>query len=146
MDAGQSLLMVNQHGWSDPVTPPSRRPAYSRRYDKLRRNGIYMTVDGTVTRRKLAALQALGYTLTHIGALMGRHQQAVSELFYRAGPVHRSSEREVAAIYDRLHMTPASGPYAHRARLRAQRRGYPSPLAWNDINDLREGAKGVRAA
>lgn len=128
------------------MTPPSRRPAYSRRYDKLRRNGIYMTVDGTVTRRKLAALQALGYTLTHIGGLMGRHQQAMSELFHRDAPVHRTSERQVAEIYEALHMTPAPGPYATRARLRARRLGYAPPLAWNDINDLREGAKGVRAA
>ena len=125
------------------MTPPSRRPAYSRRYDKLRRSGYHMTVDGTVTRRRLAALQAIGYTLTYVGERLGRHQQSMSELFYRTGPVHRTTEREVAALYDELHVTPASGPYATRARLRAHRLGYPSPLAWDSI-ETDETPRGMR--
>jgi hypothetical protein len=128
------------------MTPPSRRPGYSRRYDKLRRLGYNMTVDGTVTRRKLEALQALGHTLTYIGERLGRHQQSMSELFHRDGPVHRTTEREVAALYDELHMTPATGPYANRARIRARRLGYVAPLSWNDIDDLNERPKGLLAA
>jgi len=126
------------------LIPPSRRPAYSRRYDKLRRNGIYMSVDGTVTRRKLAALQALGYTLTYIGQRLGRHQQAMSETFYREGPVHRTTERDMARLYDELSETPATEPYAHRARLRAQRLGFAPPAAWDDIDNVHERPKGVR--
>jgi len=128
------------------MTPMSRRPGYVRRYDKLYRSGIRMSVDGTVTRRKLAALQSIGYTLTYLGERMGRPQQSVSEMFYREGPVHRTTEREVARLYDALHMTPATGPYANRARLRARRLGYPSPLAWDDINNVNELPKGRRAA
>ena len=120
------------------MTPPSKTPAYSRRYDKLRRHGYLMQVDGTVTRRQLAALQAIGYSLTHLAGEIGRTQQSLSETFLRNAPAHRSTVKAIDELYRRLHATPAIGPAADRVRARAARLGYPSSLAWDDIYDLSE--------
>lgn len=127
--------------------PRSRTPEYSRKYDKLRRDHDYRAlVDGAVTRRKLAALQAIGYSLTDIGKRMGRNQQSVSETFLSDAPIHWKTERAIARIYDELHLTPLEGPYANRVRLRARRLGYAPPAAWDRIEDLKEQPKGVLKA
>ena len=126
------------------MTPPSKTKTYSRRYDKLRRLGYHMQVDGTVTRRKIAALQAIGYSLTEIGERMGRAQQSVSETFHSSAPIHRTTEKEVAALYAALHLKPNQWPYAERTRARARRLGYAPPLSYDDINDPSEDPKGVR--
>jgi lambda repressor-like predicted transcriptional regulator len=124
--------------------PRSKTKGYSRRYDKLRRSGYYMQVDGTVTRRKLAALQAIGWSLTDLGARIGRTQQALSETFHSTAPIHRTTETLVAKVYDELHLQPQEGYYANRTKLRAKRAGYAPPLAWDSIEDLDETPKGMR--
>lgn len=137
--------MVREHDRRGAVsnTPPSKTKAYSRRYDKLRRSGYFQTVDGTVTRRKLAALQAIGYSLTDIGGLIGKTQQSLSETFHSEAPVHRSTEKAIAEVYQRLHLTPNDSPYASRTVARARRLRYAAPLAYDDINDLNEEPIGV---
>lgn len=123
---------------------PSRTPAYSRRYDALRRNHDYRAlVDGTVTRRKIAALYAIGYSLTDIGKRIGRTQQSVSDTLLGSAPVHWKTERAIARVYDELHLSTPEGHYPHRTRLRAQRLGYAAPAAWDDIESIKERPKGV---
>jgi hypothetical protein len=123
-----------------------RNLARERRYDKLRRVYDYRAQrDGTITRRKLQALHALGYSLTEIGRRIGREQQSVSDTLHSTGPVHWRTERAVARLYDELENTPLEGPYAHRTRLRARRLGYAPPAAYDDINDPHETPKGVLA-
>lgn len=124
--------------------PRSKTKAYSRKYDQLRRDyGFRATVDGTITRRKLEALQAIGYSLTNLAYRMGRTQQSLSETFLGDEPVHLSTVKAVAALYDELSSTPPPGPYANRIRLRSQRLGYAPPAAYDDINNPSERPKGV---
>lgn len=126
------------------MTPPSKTKTYSRRYDKLRRSGYFQTVDGTVTRRQLAALQAIGWSLTDIGREIGKTQQSLSETFHRTAPVHRATAKAIAEAYERLHLTPNDTPYATRTVARARRLGYAPPASWDDITDLNDRPKGVR--
>lgn len=129
------------------MTHRSKTPEYSRAYDKLRRTHDYRAlVDGTVTRRKLAALQAIGYSLTDIANRLGRAQQSVSETLHSDAPVHWTTERAVARVYNELHDTRPDGHYAHRTRLRAQRLGYAAPACWDCIEDTAERPKGVLKA
>ena len=79
--------------------PRSKTKAYSRAYDAMRRNYNYRaTVDGTITRRKLEALQAIGYSLTNLAAQMGRTQQSLSETFHDDTPVHIETVKGVARL------------------------------------------------
>lgn len=126
------------------MTPPSKTKAYSRRYDKLRRHGYHMTIDGTITRRKMAALQAIGYSLTDIGKAIGRTQQSLSETFHHTeAPIHRATAKAVDEVYERWKDKPNEGPQAERTRARAKRLRYPAPAAWDRIEDLTEQPKGV---
>lgn len=133
------------------ATCRSRTKAYSRRYDKLRRLGYHMHIDGTVTRRKMRALQAIGYTLTEMGRRIGRHQQSLSDTLHGDAPVHRTTARLIDELYTELHMTPAVGPVAERTRKMAARLGYAPPLAWDDIDndelpaDMKRCKRGLHA-
>ena len=127
--------------------PRSKTKAYSRAYDAMRRNYNYRaTVDGTITRRKLEALQAIGYSLTNLAARMGRTQQSLSETFHDDTPVHIETVKAVARLYDQLHDSPPPGPYANRVRIRARRLGYAPPAAWDCIENRSERPKGVLKA
>jgi hypothetical protein len=129
------------------MTPRSKTPEYSRTYDRLRREVGYKALrDGTITRRKLAALHALGYSWAYIGERLGRSQQSISKTLRHDTPVHWKTERAVASLYEELHLTHPEGPYAHRTRLRAQREGFAPPAAWDRIEDIHERPKGVLKA
>jgi hypothetical protein len=127
-----------------PKTPRSKTKAYARKYDQLRRDhGYHALVDGTVTRRKLEALQAIGYSLTNLGQRIGRTQQSLSETFHGDEPIHWTTERAIARLYDELHHSPPEGIYANRVRIRARRLGYAPPASYDDINCKHERPKGV---
>lgn len=124
--------------------PRSKTKEYARAYDAMRRNyGYRATVDGTVTRRKLEALQAIGYSLTNLAQRMGRTQQSLSETFHDWSPVHVETVKAVDRLYDELHLSPPEGIYANRVRLRARRLGYAAPACWDSIDDTSERPKGV---
>lgn len=127
--------------------PRSKTPEYRRKYEYyVEAHGYRATVDGTVTRRKLEALQAIGYPLSHIGARMGRSQQSLSKTVHRATLVHQCTAKAIDRLYDELHDTRPEGDIAHRTRLRAMRLGYAPPAAWDSISDLSERPKGVLKA
>lgn len=127
--------------------PRSKTPGYRRKYEFFREvHGYRATVDSTITRRKLEALQAIGYPLSHIGARMGRSQQSLSKTVHRATLVHRDTARAIDRIYAELHDTHPEGDYATRCRLRAMRLGFAPPASYDDINDPTERPKGVLKA
>lgn len=101
-------------------------------YDKRRREGRHRArlVDGTGTRRRLQALNALGWTLRHMAAQLGWSFQATQAVITGVHPMVRSSTRTaVAALYDELGATLGPSPIT---RTRALRRGYLPPQAWDD--------------
>lgn len=86
--------------------------------------------NGIGTARRLRALMAIGYTQGQLAAELDTDQSRVSKLMLNSGARITTGTRDrVVELYDRLSMTP--GP-SQQARNRAQRKGWPPPLAWDD--------------
>jgi len=98
--------------------------------------GTNVPAVGTV--RRLQALAALGWSLTGSAAALGMTPQNMASLLRRP-TVRRSTADAVAQLYELRSGTP--GPSV-RAREFAIRRGWPPPLAWNDI-DTDDRVRGV---
>jgi transcriptional regulator with XRE-family HTH domain len=100
----------------------------------LRAHGIYGYTDPTGTRRRIEALNALGWTAKDVADRIGTTKQAVSEM--RRGTRSKRTTpavaARVAAVYDELSMTRPDGWVADRTRRTAAARGYAPPLAWDD--------------
>lgn len=95
----------------------------------------HRTIDATGTRRRLHALVAIGWPLSHISRHIGVHPRRVVE-FSNANRVALASARRVEAGYRRLcGMDPANYgvPQGHitAARRLAAVRGWHGPLAWD---------------
>jgi hypothetical protein len=93
-------------------------------------NGNRRLIDNTGYRRRLQALQALGWTLQAIADRMG--EPSTSHICYaanRSRKVTRKRDQAMRAVYEELSMT--LGP-SDRARAHAERQGWPPPLAWDD--------------
>lgn len=113
--------------------------AANTRYDKLRRldalRGKARAIPSIGTRRRIEALQWMGYTLQHIADEAGwKSEQAVFRLTTRDWLESRTADR-ISDVYERLCMT--IGP-SIRARSRACTKGYLPPLAWTNIDDPNE--------
>jgi hypothetical protein len=81
--------------------------------------------------RRLQGLARIGWPLEALAAELGWAKPTVSLLCsgVRYDLVHRATALRVAAVYDRLSMSP--GPSA-RARQNAAKKGWQAPLAWDD--------------
>lgn len=94
--------------------------------------GIRRLIDATGTRRRIHALQALGWTLQDIadaaGVSNGKHVHRMTT----EPQVRRDSAAKIAAAYDALGHK--RGP-SIRTRNRAARNGWPLPIMWDDIDD-----------
>lgn len=101
------------------------------RMDVLR--GVAKRVPGTGTTRRLQALAAVGWDAHDVALRMGRTHQWVSLLRRRDDRlVFATTADAVRAVYDILCMAPGKSTTARRL---AAREGWPSPLAWDDIDD-----------
>lgn len=110
--------------------------AANTRYDKMRRldalRGKPRAIPSVGTRRRIEALQWMGYSLQHIADESGwKSEQAVFRLTTREWLEARTAER-IKDTYERLAMV--AGP-SDRARARARRLDYAPPLAWDDIDN-----------
>lgn len=105
--------------------------AVARRYAKARELGLVGgRINSTGTTRRLRALGRMGWSSVALGAHLGVSQQKVCHWQVgRAAFVFEPTARRVARLYDRLSMTDGG---SRRARLRAEREGWPPPLAWDD--------------
>lgn len=116
------------------------------RYDKRRRwearQGHARLVDNTGTRRRIQALAAIGHSVPDIATHAGVSHRTLNGLD-RTTRVTPAIARAIAETYETLCMTPATHPYALRNRRIAARKGWPPPLAWDDIDNPHEQPKGV---
>jgi hypothetical protein len=84
--------------------------------------------------RRIQALHSIGWTRHQ----MQPHLSTRLSAMLTQDRVRPATWRQVAAMYDLLHMTP--GPSAE-SRKRAARAGWVPPLAWDDIDDVTERPK-----
>lgn len=111
---------------------------------RKRRNilGITRSIPALGTQRRIRALMALGWTSGDIANRCGwTTPQAVTVLLSGRRYVYRSTAEKIAAVYDQLSMTP--GPSTRNWR-EAARKGWPPPLAWDNIDDPDERPRGIR--
>ena len=104
---------------------------YQRRRSKLKAMGRGRRVDPTGTKRRIQALQALGWTQAHIASATGLCTAATVTKILRDSSawVFPSTAARVSQAYDVLSMRP--GPSQLTVKY-AARRGWPPPLAWDD--------------
>lgn len=113
------------------------------RYRKRRKmrhlRGDAPTVPAVGTLRRIQALHALGWTGPQIAEAAGLPVNTLRSVYYHQVRVVRAgTAQRVADAFDRLAMSRPEGKYANRARAMAERRGWPPPLAWDDIDDPNE--------
>ena len=107
------------------------RDVYRRQQARIIRgveSGLVL-IDATGTRRRIQSLMALGWTSDEIGvatgAMSGKHIQQTS---YKAR-VRLDTARLIATAYRQLSATPGT---SSQTRGRAERAGWPPPMAWDD--------------
>jgi hypothetical protein len=107
--------------------------AANARYEQDRTTRAYLLrggaeIDSTGTRRRVRALERMGWPIRTIAADLGVTSPAV-RAWIVGERVRRDTAARVAALYDRYWATP--GP-SRRAALLAEAAGWPPPLAWDD--------------
>jgi hypothetical protein len=111
-------------------------------------------IGAAIPARKLRALARIGWSCPDIADNIKAHGGPVI-LPGRLNDIRRDRFQrvevwivaEINNAYDRLAMTPAPGGRAHNCtRNRAARNGWPSPMAWENIEDLTERPTGMRTA
>ncbi|RNL66274.1 hypothetical protein EFK50_01205 [Nocardioides marmoriginsengisoli] len=108
-----------------------RRSLWRRRY-VLGVTSLY--IDSTGTRRRIQALQALGWRYTDIDTTAGV-TDGWSSSAVRGTRVNITQATKLAEAYEKLcmHLGPSG-----RCRTWAIRKGWLTPLAWDDIDDPNE--------
>lgn len=130
---------ASYHGTRSAYKRAGCRCPHARESNRLRgkryREGRHpaLVVDPTGTQRRLQALAAIGWNNQRIADRLGWRWQNVRALACGT-PQHvfKATADRVAAIYRDLCAQP--GPSAH-ARAAAARRGWLSPIAWDNIDD-----------
>ena len=126
------------------MTPPSRRPGYMCRYNKVYRAGYRASCDPTPAMRKLQALHAMGHPRQVLADMTGisyNYLFAISR-----GTVKRVKKQTAALIdaaYDELHMVRRDDTTGKRVSAHAVRQGYAPPMAWDSI-ETDETPRGMR--
>jgi hypothetical protein len=98
-------------------------------------NGRYRKVPIIGARRRVEALQALGWALEDLSRHMGmsRAWLHVTINANKSGLIYRRNHDRIAALYDELSMTlPPESRCIVRQRNAARRKGLYPPLAWDD--------------
>lgn len=88
-------------------------------------------VDATGIHRRINALRAIGWTQRAMELRLGMTRGYLSTVLQRP-TIYAETARKIADLYDELSATP--GPCG-RTRKIAQRKGWPPPLTWDDIDD-----------
>lgn len=99
------------------------------------------TVDAVGTRRRLEALQAIGYSTRYLAARLGAGPKTPLQVA-RRDRVRAATARGVAALYTELECT--AGP-SRRVSITARARGFLTPAWWDaeTIDDPNIGPDGI---
>lgn len=115
------------------------RARYEKQGRVLRGRGAGRAVDAVGAQRRIRALMRVGWTSTDIAHAAGwpERNYVLRILNGQKGKptkqVSRATDNAIRKVYDLLSMrTPPPSPARARTRALAERRGYPSPLAWDD--------------
>lgn len=101
--------------------------------------GARRSVPGTGTHRRIQALVARGWSISHIGRTLG-WEPGNFHAMLRRERVGAATHRDVAAVYERMwNIEPPRSNHREklvysRAMNFAKRRGWLPPLAWDDID------------
>jgi hypothetical protein len=128
------------------ATYKSRNPKRMAAYSKFYSVGLRLSVDATVTIRRLQALRRIGYSASAISDGAGVGDDSYIRKLTGGGNrlVYRDTALKVEQFYNIHHMRPAPETAASkRAITAAIKAGFPGPLCWNNIGDLKEKPKGV---
>lgn len=131
------------HKDGEPACQPCRNAM-----GRLRKRNRFLEVTGqpqTVPKlgivRRIRALQALGWTLNQIADAAGIPARTVKDPLYRGEVCYRTTAEAIDRAYRMLSMklprevTTQEKRDASYSRGIAKRRGWPPPLAWDDIDD-----------
>lgn len=134
--------------WDAAQPKRAKMRACQYRYAKRKNLGgdqpLLIPSHGTV--RRVQALCAIGWTCGELGDRLGVSKSRVSHLINRSqNGVLVATARAVAALYDELWDVIPVGQIANRVRGEAARKGWVSPLAWDDdtIDDQKARPVGV---
>lgn len=123
---------------SDPCEPCKKANAVAQ--DGYRKrvyiNGGKLMLDASGTRRRIMGLSSIGYNHTEIARKLGTDKSVIGNLnSKKKRSVYPATAEKIRAVYDELSMIPPDLDedwIAKRTAKEARRRGYPSPLAWDD--------------
>lgn len=118
---------------------------YKKRWEWDRANGRARITSTTGTRRRIEALNWLGWSRATIAAEMGMHPTNMTRLL-RVDTMTVALADRFREVFERLCMTLPTGNQQAitNVRNRARRHGYLPPLAWDDIDDPNENPRGLR--
>ena len=98
------------------------------------------------SRRRIEALEAIGWSRAEVSRQLGRTREYIGHAL-RCEHINQDTADAIAAIYDRLSMVvPTDSPVRRKGetrkheatRKRAASKGFAPPLAWEDIDDPNE--------
>jgi hypothetical protein len=93
------------------------------------------TIPAVGTVRRLQALNRIGWHSWELMERMGKHGRYSTQLF-NAKTVEVCTFEKVRDLYDELwNQTPPDTVGGRRAKLRAERKGWPPPMMWDDIDN-----------
>ena len=107
---------------------------YQRHREHERLNGRPRVSETLGFRRRIEALQAIGWSIHEIAARLGTTPQSIHSTAFYGTYVTRWRMGQITALYEELSMKIPTDQYANRRRIIAARKGYLPPLVWDDID------------
>lgn len=114
---------------------------YQRRQRKIRAMYGSLLVDATGSRRRVQALMRLGWSAVAISARLEMDPSNLLNAISRpTDQIQGKTAKRIAAVYDEMSMSLPPTTTANerisvsRTQRLAERRGWPPPLAWDDID------------
>lgn len=128
------------------ATYKSRNKGRMALYSKFYSTGLRLSVDATVTVRRLQALRRIGYSASAIseGARVGDAAYVRKLSLGGNRLVYRDTALKIERLYKVHHMKPAPETAASKRVVTAAiKAGFPGPLCWDSIENPKDKPRGV---